>query len=137
MLLENGTRIDADSDGVVDAGEVISLTAAGVAAINLNAAADGQSINGNTVVASATFVRTDATISTVAEVNFATDTLYSRYTPAENFAYSQTAFTLPSLVGYGNVPDLIYSMSLDSSLESAARTLVMSAGSLSASQFAV
>src|SRR5947207_12128661 len=29
--------IDADSDGVVDSGEVISLTAAGVAAINLNA----------------------------------------------------------------------------------------------------
>ena len=127
--------IDADSDGTVDSGEVISLGAAGVAAINLNVQASGALNNGNTIVSTATFIRTDNTTSTIAEVNFATDTLYSRYTPPENFTYSTTAFTLPSLVGYGNVPDLIYAMSLDSSLEVAARDLVMDAGSLSATAF--
>src|SRR5262249_13016949 len=42
---------------------------------------------------------------------------------------------LPALVGYGNVPDLIYSMSLDSDLEDAARDLVTNAGSMSGSEF--
>ncbi len=105
--------IDADGDGAADTGEVVSLASAGVTAINLTRVASGANNNGNTVVATATFVRSDNTTSTVAEVNFATDTLYSRYVPGENFEYSNTAFTLPSLTGYGNVPDLIYSMSLD------------------------
>ena len=39
------------------------------------------------------------------------------------------------LVGYDNVPDLIYAMSLDSDLEGAARGLVMTSGSRSASAF--
>jgi Ca2+-binding RTX toxin-like protein len=127
--------IDADSDGVADTGEVVTLAAAGVTAINLNTQVSGTINNGNTIVATATFVRSDQTTATVAEVNFATDTLYSRYTPPQNFQYSPTAFVLPSLVGYGNVPDLIYSMSLDPTLEDAVRDLVMDAGSLSASAF--
>ena len=127
--------IDADGDGAADAGEVVSLATAGVTAINLNTQASGAINNGNTVIATATFVRSNNTTSAVAEVNFATDTLYARYTPPSNFEYSETAFTLPSLVGYGNVPDLIYSMSLDSDLEDAARDLVMDSGTLSASAF--
>jgi len=80
-------------------------------------------------------VRTDSTTATIAEVNFATDALNSRYTPPENFVYSQSAFKLPALVGYGNVPDLIYAMSLDPDLETAVRDLVMVAGTLNGSEF--
>jgi Ca2+-binding RTX toxin-like protein len=127
---------DLDGDAVADTGELMSLATAGIAAINLGPQASGQSIAGNTVVETSTFVRTDSATGTVAEVNFATDTMYSRFTPPANFEFSSSALLLPSLVGYGLVPDLIYSMSLRPDLEDAVQDLVLEANEMSGSEFA-
>ncbi|KXU30871.1 lysis protein [Sphingobium sp. 22B] len=69
-----GVWQDANGNGVVDAGEFKSLTAMGIAAINLTA--DGKNYtaaNGDvTVLGEASFVRTDGTKGTVGDVMFAT-----------------------------------------------------------------
>jgi Ca2+-binding RTX toxin-like protein len=127
--------IDADGDGQGDAGELVTLSSLDIKAINLTRTASGENLNGNTVVETASFVRNDDTTGMIAEVNFATDALYSRYTPPQNFEFSSSAFLLPSLVGYGNVPDLIYSVSLDSGLEDQARDLVLQSSSMTGSEF--
>ena len=127
--------IDADSDGQGDAGELLSLATAGIVAINLNSQQSGQNVNGNVVVETATFVRADNTTGVIAEVNFATDSLYTQFTPPANFTLSPTAISLPSLVGYGNVPDLIFSMSMNPALETSVRNFVTQAGALSANDF--
>lgn len=49
--------VDTDGNGQGDAGELLSLATAGIAAINLDSQQSGQNINGNTVVETATFVR--------------------------------------------------------------------------------
>ena len=77
-----------------------------------------------------TAVRADGTAATIAEVDFSTESLYTRFTPPSGFQFSRTAFLLPKLVGYGNVPDLIYSMSMHSDLEAAVRQLVLQANTL-------
>jgi Ca2+-binding RTX toxin-like protein len=128
---------DANGDGVADPGELISLAQANIAAINLNAQSATQNVNGNLIVATTTFVRTDGSSGAVAEVNFATDTLNSRYTPPPDFQFSQTALSLPNLIGYGTVPDLIYSMSLRPDLEGVVRQFVLQAGSTSGGDFDV
>ena len=125
--------VDADTDGVADAGELITLADAGIAAINLGTQEFGEIINGNLVVETGTFVRTDQT-TVIAEVNFATDTVDSQYTPPEGFEFSRTAFLLPNLIGYGVVPDLIFAMSSDSDLEDAVRDFVLDAGSMNGQQ---
>lgn len=69
-----GVWQDANGNGVVDAGEFKSLTAMGIAAINLTADGKGYTAaNGDvTVLGEASFVRTDGTKGTVGDVMFAT-----------------------------------------------------------------
>jgi VCBS repeat-containing protein len=63
--------VDADSDGVTDAGELHSLTDQGIASIDL--AADGRSVqqNGNVVQAFSTYNTIDGATHEVADVGFA------------------------------------------------------------------
>jgi hypothetical protein len=63
--------VDADSDGVTDAGELRSLADQGIASIDL--AADGRSVqqNGNVVQAFSTYTTTDGVTHEVADVGFA------------------------------------------------------------------
>ena len=61
---------DSNGNGIADPGELISLTVAGITAINLNPQQSSQSINGNVVTETSTFIRADGTTSTIAEVNF-------------------------------------------------------------------
>lgn len=50
-----GRRVDADSDGVEEAGELVTLVQAGISSINLNIQAMNGNVNGNSIVASTTF----------------------------------------------------------------------------------
>jgi hypothetical protein len=63
--------VDANGDGVTDAGELRSLADQGIASINL--AADGRSVqqNGNVVQTFSTYTTTDGTTHEVADVGFA------------------------------------------------------------------
>jgi Ca2+-binding RTX toxin-like protein len=126
---------DGNGNGVGESGELLTLASAGITAINLAAQSSGQTVNGNTIIETATITRSDASTSTIAEVNFAIDTVNTRYTPPVNFQYSETSAYLPNLNGYGGVPDLKYSVSLDPDLEAAVHAFVSNAGSLDANQF--
>src|SRR5262249_53132752 len=127
---------DANGNGVGDTGELITLAVAGITAINLNAQSARQNINGNVVTGTSTFVRADGTTATIAEVQFSTDSLYTQFTPPPGFQFSPTAYwLLPDLIGYGNVPELVYSMSMNPDLEAAVMQLVLGANAMNGSEF--
>jgi Ca2+-binding RTX toxin-like protein len=130
---------DLNGDGGLGEGELVSLASLGITAINLATTASGQQINGNTVVSTAIFTMAGGGAGSVsraiAEVDFATNGLDVQYTPPSNFTYSLEAFTLPQLIGYGNVPTLWVAMSLDSTLLANVKGLVLDAGTMSGADF--
>lgn len=69
---------DANANGKVDDGELLTLTAAGIRAIDINSYTDQFDVSkikynfGNTIHGLAEFVRTDGSRGTVADVSFAT-----------------------------------------------------------------
>ena len=96
---------DLDGDGVTDAGELQTLTAAGIKEISLTTTTlTNQIIRGNTILAEATFTRVDNTTSKVSDVGlevYQTDSVY-----LGNSTVSGAAAALPQLKGYGNVTSL-------------------------------
>jgi hypothetical protein len=131
--------VDANGNGKLDAGELYTLGDLGITAISVAAAPSEQNINGNTVVGTSTVSQTAADGSTVtrsiSEVDFATSTIQTTYTPPQGFTYSDEALNLPQLIGYGNVPNLWVAMSLDSTLLANVKNLVLNAGTMSSSDF--
>ena len=96
---------DLDQDGVSDAGELMSLTDAGIASIDLNDTASTTNLaGGNQQTATATFTRTDNTTGTVANLNLASSNFYREF--GDTIAVSDTAQALPNMMGSGNVRDL-------------------------------
>ena len=73
---EFGVWQDANSNGVVDAGEFKSLADMGIASINLTADGNGYvAADGDvTVLGEASFIRTDGTTGTIGDVTFRTGT---------------------------------------------------------------
>ncbi|WP_197707326.1 VCBS domain-containing protein [Sphingobium sp. LB126] len=102
---EFGVWQDANSNGVVDAGEFKSLAAMGIASIDLTAdgkgytAADGDV----TVLGEASFTRTDGTKGTVGDVTFLTgassDASKSTESPTSGFNQALLAASLVAAVG--------------------------------------
>jgi len=87
---------DADHDGVTDAGELKSATAAGIGRIALTSVKTGQVPTGgdNVVYATSQFVRTDGTIGKVGDVFFS----FAASTPPPQTVPTDTpAAALPSL----------------------------------------
>ncbi|MCZ4305667.1 calcium-binding protein [Zoogloeaceae bacterium G21618-S1] len=96
---------DLDQDGVSDAGELMSLTDAGIASIGLNDTAFNQALfGGNQMTSKATFTRTDTTTGTIANLNLASSNFYREF--GDTIAVSDTAQALPNMMGSGNVRDL-------------------------------
>jgi uncharacterized protein YcsI (UPF0317 family) len=130
--------VDANGNGQLDPGELVSLSSLGITSISVSTTPSGQTINGNTIVSTSTFQMTGSNgpvTNTIAEVDLATNALESLFTPPAGFAFNSAAFALPQLVGYGTVPDLWVAMSLDPQLLADAQNLVVNAGSMSAAQF--
>jgi hypothetical protein len=105
---------DLDQDGVSDAGELQSLSAAGIAAISLNstAAADGTEVRGNPVVRTAQFTRSDGTTSSVGDVTFNVSDMNTRWTGSGDA--SAAALALPQLGGLGREMRKSYAIHLGS-----------------------
>ncbi|CAK0772189.1 hypothetical protein WCLP8_4830002 [uncultured Gammaproteobacteria bacterium] len=104
--------VDVGGDGQSAAGELHTLNELGIQSINLATTDSGARINGNTVVATASFTMVNSgntgTVSrTIAEVNFATSSLLTVYQPPAGFHYAPGALTLPELDGYGRMPNLL------------------------------
>jgi len=106
---------DADSDGVTDAGELMTLAEAGITEISLaNAMPQAQGLRGSTIRAEGTFTRADGSTSVIADVallNSDTDTRYLGDTTV-----SATAATLPELAGSGNMTGLRIAMTNNAAL---------------------
>jgi hypothetical protein len=127
--------VDDNGDGRIGADEVFTLADAGVSSIGLQATASGQLMNENTITATGSFVRSDATTGDLFEVNFATDPVLTQAIIPDGFEYSPVALDLPGLDGYGHVADLRYDMTVDSSLRNEALQLVLNSGGMTGSQF--
>ncbi|HQV14315.1 MAG TPA: calcium-binding protein, partial [Denitromonas sp.] len=96
---------DLDQDGVSDAGELMSLTDAGIASIGLNDTAFNQALaGGNQMTSKAAFTRTDNTTGTVGNLNLASSNFYREF--GDTITVSDTAQALPNMMGSGNVRDL-------------------------------
>lgn len=126
--------VDANGNGQLDPGELVSLSSLGITSINLSATPSGKTIDGNTLVSTATF-QINGTGHVLGEVDLATNPVQSRYTPLAGFAYNSAVFSLPQLIGYGTVPDLWVAMSQDPQLLADVQNLVMNATTMSAAQF--
>ncbi len=106
---------DLDQDGISDSGELQTLSAAGIASINLNSTAATVNLgNGNTQSASATYTRSDGSTGTAANLNLAANAFYREF--AQKITLTAEAARLPGLQGAGMVRDLQEAASLDARL---------------------
>jgi hypothetical protein len=62
---------DADTDGVSDVGEMVTLDQAGISSINLNARETDYEIEGNWISHESTFTRTDGSTGEIVDAWFA------------------------------------------------------------------
>lgn len=127
--------VDANSDGKVDSSEALTLADAELTSIGLQATTSGQSVNGNTVIKTGGFIRTNGTGGNVYEVNFATNPVLTKTVIPEGFQFLAEALTLPELAGYGHVADLHYDMSIDAALRNEVLQLVLDSEDMSGDAF--
>ena len=126
---------DLNQDGVSQAGELITLDAAGIQSIGVfqstsnPAGADGgyfldsfngmanggflRRIEGNTVTHSGTVTMTDATTQEIVDVWFDHDLVPCTLSTEDPHTLDVNTLFLPTLRGYGNLADLHIAMSLD------------------------
>lgn len=102
--------VDANENGICEEGETYSLTDLGITSISLNASAVSYEIDGNTITSESTFTMNGQEYDIVdAWFNF--DNTNSTY-DGEYTLDVRTLF-LPVVRGYGDLPDLYISMSMD------------------------
>lgn len=118
---------DLDGDGETDAGELQTLTDAGIAAISASPTPMNTNVNGNTIVETAMVTMTDGSTTTSGEALFRLSQVESTYILPDNFSYDSEVFTLPILKGFGEIADLWVAMSEDASLKQGARDLIATA----------
>lgn len=107
---------DLNQDGISQAGELKTLTEAGVASLNLAATLKNQSLgNGNTLARESTYTRTDGSQGKSGELNLAIDTFNTRFATAIDVP--EALKSLPNMAGTGNVRDLRQAVTLSGSLQ--------------------
>jgi hypothetical protein len=107
---------DLNGNGVSEANELQSLTAAGIASISLASThlATPQTIAGNSVTDLSTFTWTNGTTGTIADVWFTVNQAFSF--DARPVEIVPEALFLPTLRGYGTISSLTAQMSRDPAL---------------------
>ena len=105
---------DANSNGVTDAGELLTLAQAGVQSINVGYTAQTVTdAQGNQQLQAGQYTGTDGLTHAVNDVWFSTDT--ARTVELNPVEVSDAIATLPDLQGFGNVHSLHQAMALDTS----------------------
>ncbi|SCB38997.1 beta strand repeat-containing protein [Rhizobium hainanense] len=125
---------DLNGNGVFDAGELFSLAEYNIASINVSATATNRITAGNHIAFEGSFTRTDGSIGKAEAVLFNTNPAISRWDMPDGFEVSAEAEILPNLKGYGLLPDLLYSMTLDDDLRQLVETFVIDIMTLPAEQ---
>ncbi|MBF0433889.1 MAG: LysM peptidoglycan-binding domain-containing protein, partial [Magnetococcales bacterium] len=105
---------DKNMNGQTDEGELTSLATHGIVSLGMTAVADGQTRDGNTIVANSTFTRNDGSTGILSDVAFTIDQKNSIYRGGGPLRIE--ALFLPKLRGYGIVADLHYAMSQNETL---------------------
>ncbi|MDX2300839.1 MAG: calcium-binding protein [Xanthomonadaceae bacterium] len=114
---------DLDQDGVTDAGELRSLSDAGIVGINLVAPRDNVNLgNGNVQTASAANLFADDQEGITANLDLADNPFVREFT--DSIALTEAAQALPDMRGSGMVRDLREAMSLSADLTAAVSTFV-------------
>jgi len=124
--------IDANSNGVTDAGELYTLPQLGIVSINLNATKASQTIAGNSISSISSFTMADGTTHEIADAWFTNSTLDTK--PVVPVEVSGSASALPQMGGGGTLRDLRSAMTLDSALLSLVQRFASSRAGASASE---
>ncbi|MFM7363743.1 MAG: hypothetical protein ACKO11_04410, partial [Cuspidothrix sp.] len=105
---------DSNSNGVVDTGELLTLTQAGVKSLNTGYTNQTQTdAQGNQHLQVGSYTRTDGSTRAMNDVWFATDT--ARTIDQDIVTVNATIAALPELQGFGNVRSLQQAMARDTS----------------------
>jgi Ca2+-binding RTX toxin-like protein len=105
---------DANSNGVVDAGELLTLAQAGVKSLNTGYTTQAVTdANGNQHLQAGSFTTTSGQNRAMDDVWFAVDT--ARTVDKDLVAVNSTIAALPDLAGFGNVHTLHQAMARDAS----------------------
>ena len=107
---------DANGDGVSQASELQTLSAAGVASLNLETTQVDWEVLGNYVPLISSFERADGTTGQTAAVFLDRQTQLTLWIPPAGFELDTLAAKLPELRGYGTVKNLSAAMTLDTQL---------------------
>lgn len=125
---------DLDQDGVVDAGEMQTLTEAGIASISL-ARNDLPGTNaGHGVGYEAVFTRADGTTGNAQTIYFQTDRQDTRIDKTPNFTPAAGVDKLPGLGGSGTIFSIAHKLTNDVDFRAAWTALTDNAGTLSPDQ---
>ncbi|WP_080340710.1 beta strand repeat-containing protein [Burkholderia ubonensis] len=103
--------VDANGNGAQDPGELHSLSSLGITAIELSTTTVNQGSGGNKIIEIASYVRDDGTTGQIAEAYFDNSKLDSQF--QGNYQFNSSVLNLPNLRGYGTLPCLYVSMSMD------------------------
>ncbi|MBZ9944503.1 type I secretion C-terminal target domain-containing protein [Mesorhizobium sp. BR1-1-13] len=107
---------DDNGDAVTQSGELHSLTSLGIANIDLAGVASSTStISGNPISHTSKVTFTGGATATIADAWFVHDNTNSYY--AGDYTLDVETLFLPTLRGYGKIPDLTIAMSQDSDLK--------------------
>ncbi len=104
---------DTNTDGISQAGELKSLTAAGITSINLNYR-ETFDAKGETVIRQDSTFIVNGAMRQVVDAWFNVNNFDTKY--ALNYTLNPATASLPDLHGFGNLPDLRVAMSLDPAL---------------------
>lgn len=113
---------DLNQDGITNAGELAPLTQFNISSISLTTTETNVTNEGNLIRSTGKYTLTDGTQRDAVSLWFAVDRLNTQYDKPYQLK-TETLF-LPTVRGYGKLPDLYISMSLDSQLLSLAREFV-------------
>ncbi len=117
---------DADEDGFSDVGEMYSLGDFDIVSINLNATKITQTNEGNEVTHTSTFIVDDGVNQPeeriIQDIWFAYDNVNTMY--VSNNLLDEAISLLPTLRGFGNIPDLHFATSSDATGSGNLRGLV-------------
>ncbi|WP_375411246.1 calcium-binding protein, partial [uncultured Bradyrhizobium sp.] len=106
--------VDANQDGVTDAGELHALSDYDIVSIAVGSTPSTITDSGNDIIATGTFKRADGSTGMVGEVQLDTDNHNTRWTG--DSSVSADAASRPDLKGFGTVTDLHVAMTLDPGL---------------------
>ncbi len=116
---------DLNGNGISEDGELTSFVDAGFASIPLAwRNVYGESLAGNEIALRGHAVKSDDSRAELVDALFKADPRLTLVSLPDDFRYHEEVLKLPNIKGYGNVPDLIYAMSVDAGLRAKAKALV-------------